>query len=86
MVTLGGRGSVYVDGDRRLDVEPFAVQAVDATAAGDAFCGALAASIARGDDIEAALRRASAAGALATTVAGASPSLPRADAVDALLG
>ncbi len=85
VVTLGRHGAVYVDRGRRIDVEPFAVEAVDATAAGDAFCGALAASIARGDDVEVALRRASAAGALATTVPGASPSLPRADAVDDLL-
>jgi ribokinase len=85
LVTLGSRGAVYVDADRRIDVAPFEVAAIDATAAGDAFCGALAASLAADDTMEAALRRASAAGALATTVRGASPSLPDAADVDALV-
>jgi ribokinase len=58
---------------------------VDATAAGDAFCGALAASLARGDAMMEALRSASAAGALAATRPGALPSLPAAHEVRALL-
>lgn len=86
LVTLGSRGAVYVDAARRLAVDPFPVHAVDATAAGDTFCGALAAALAAGVTIEAALRRASAAGALATTVAGASSSIPDAVAVTALVG
>jgi ribokinase len=85
LVTLGPRGAVYVDADRHCEVDPFRVDAVDATAAGDAFCGAFAAALAADLTVEAALRRASAAGALATTVRGASPSLPDAAAVDALV-
>ncbi len=85
MVTLGRRGALYLDRTQLIDVAPFAVDAVDATAAGDAFCGALVAALARGLPMAASLERASAAGALACTVAGASPSLPAAAAVDALL-
>ena len=60
-------------------------QVVDPTAAGDAFCGTLAAGLARRTTFGMVLSRAAAAGAHAVTVAGALPSLPRADDVDALL-
>ena len=58
---------------------------VDATAAGDAFCGALAASLANGSSMAEALQRASAAGAITVTRLGAFPSLPTASEVEALL-
>jgi ribokinase len=61
------------------------VDAVDTVAAGDAFCGVLAASLARGASIDDAVRRASAAGALATTVRGALRSLPTRARVDELV-
>ena len=64
---------------------PIAVRPVDATAAGDAFCGALAAALASGLPGDVALRRANAAGALAVTRRGALPSLPTAAEIDALL-
>jgi ribokinase len=85
VLTLGARGAVW--SGRRADGRAIihAVQQVDATAAGDAFCGALAASLARGDAMAVALRRASAAGALAATRLGALPSLPSASEVEALL-
>jgi ribokinase len=67
-------------------VAPFAVRAVDTTAAGDAFCGTLVAALAGGASLSEACRRGSAAGALATTVVGAVPSLPTAAMVDGLLG
>jgi ribokinase len=87
VVTMGARGAMVV---RRSEPSPwlvpaFAVSPVDGTAAGDAFCGALAAGLATGEPMATALRRAAAAGALATTVLGAVPSLPSAAAVDALL-
>jgi ribokinase len=63
----------------------FAVDPVDTTGAGDAFCGALAARLAAGDGLADAVRYATAAGALATTHPGAVPSLPHADAVHRLL-
>lgn len=86
VVTLGAQGAVYVDGARRLLVPPLPVRAVDSVAAGDAFCGTLAASLARGEEVESALLRASAAGGLATTRAGATSSLPTEAEVESLLG
>ena len=66
-------------------VPGFPVTAVDTTAAGDAFAGALAVRLASGADLAEAVRFANAAGALAATQAGAQPSLPRAGAIAALL-
>jgi ribokinase len=51
------------------------VKAVDTTAAGDAFNGALASALDEGQTIQAALQRAMAAGALSTTRPGAQPSM-----------
>ena len=85
VVTRGGAG---VDVHTRDDIEhcaAFAVEVVDTTGAGDAFCGALAARLAAGDDVHAAVRWAAAAGALATTVVGAVPAQPRSGAIEALL-
>jgi ribokinase len=87
IVTLGARGSVRTTADGyEHRVEAFAVEALDSTAAGDAYCGAFAAAIALGDDTDSAMRLASAAGALAATKAGAVPSLPLRAAIDELLG
>ncbi len=86
VVTLGSKGSVYVDAGRVLAVPSLPVPVVDTVAAGDAFCGVLASALARGSDLEASLVRASAAGALAVGVAGATPSLPTAGAVEEILG
>ena len=49
---------------------------MDTTGAGDAFCGALATSLANGNDLVNSVRFASAAGAAAVTVLGATPSMP----------
>jgi ribokinase len=86
VVTLGSRGAALLGADGRVHrVAAPAVRAVDTTGAGDAFCGALAARLALGDDLHRAVRYAVAAGALATTVPGAVPSLPHADQVRALV-
>jgi ribokinase len=76
IVTLGAAGAVVVDpgGVTRIDAYP--VDAVDATAAGDAFVGALALSLARGADLVTAARFGAAAGAAAATRPGAQSSLP----------
>jgi ribokinase len=59
---------------------------VDTTAAGDAFAGNLGAGLANGLSWDESVNRGIHAGALAVTVAGASPSLPTAAAVDAFIG
>ncbi len=85
VVTLGARGCVArIDG--RLHLQPaFVVQAIDTTAAGDTFCGTLAARLAQGDGIDDALRYASAASAIACTRLGAQSSIPERGEVEALL-
>ena len=89
LVTLGGAGAVSVsrsaNGELTRHFPAFPVTPVDTTAAGDAFTGALGASLAAGLDPESAVQRGMAAGALATTRPGASPSLPDRAEVSALL-
>jgi ribokinase len=85
-VTLGAEGAVlYEDGDEIARAVPPAVEAVDGTAAGDAFTACLLVSLLEDRDEDEALRRACAAGALAASRAGAQTSLPTAAEVDALL-
>ena len=85
-LTLGEEGAVLLEGGRELvRARPPAVDAVDGTAAGDAFTACLVVSLLEGRDREEALRRSCAAGALAASRFGAQPSLPTADEVDAIL-
>ena len=89
VVTLGDHGALWVEpgGRRAHDVAPVAPPAVvDSTAAGDAFCGALAVALAEGRGMPDALAFAAAAGAWAVSVRGAVPSLPRRADVAQLLG
>ena len=85
MITRGERGAIVLGSDGLEEYPAFPATPVDTTAAGDAFTGALGASLARGASLPEALQRGLAAGALAVTVRGASPSLPTAEAVDAFL-
>lgn len=85
VVTLADRGLVLVDRTGGRHVPAPRVEAVDTTAAGDAFAGYLGAGLARGLTVAEALPQAMAAGALAVTRRGASPSLPTADGVAAFL-
>lgn len=85
VVTMAERGAYYVsatnlDGVAITPHDQEPADVVDPTAAGDAFNGALAASLARGDAIETALDAAALAGALATRTRGAAPSMPTRDA------
>jgi ribokinase len=81
IVTLGAAGALVAD-DRPMRLLPAPkVQALDTTAAGDAFNGGLACALASGKPIDEAIRYAAAVGALAVTKLGAQPSLPTADEV-----
>ncbi len=84
-LTLGAEGAVLLeDGQEVARAEPPEVEAVDGTAAGDAFTACLVVSLLEGRTREEALRRACAAGALAASRFGAQPSLPTAEEVDNL--
>jgi len=85
VITLGHEGALVMTPQGEQRFPAFPVTPVDTTAAGDAFCGALAVALAEGQPIAAAVRFANAAGALATTVAGAEPSLPKREAVQEFL-
>lgn len=85
VVTLGRRGALIATAEGLERVPAFRVKPVDTTGAGDAFNGALACRWAQGALLRDAVRYATAAGALATTVMGAQPSLPTAEKVAELL-
>ena len=76
IVTQGDKGAVVVDATGTRQVDPIKVTPIDSTGAGDAFCGMLAARLAIGETVTVALRSAVIAGALATQIEGAVPSLP----------
>ena len=85
-VTLGAEGAVlYVDDEEIARATPPVVDAVDGTAAGDAFTACLLVSLLEGRRTQEALERACAAGALAASRMGAQPSLPTAAEIDAIL-
>ena len=85
-VTLGAEGAILLEnGEEVARAQPPKVDAVDGTAAGDAFTACLVVSLLEGRAREEALRRACIAGALAASRFGAQTSLPTAEEVDALL-
>jgi len=85
VISLGEQGAMAVD-RAALDRFPaHKVQVVDTTGAGDAFRAGLSVRIAEGASLEESVRFANACGALACTVMGAEPSMPRRSAVELLL-
>jgi 2-dehydro-3-deoxygluconokinase len=85
IVKQGGKGALAATRSAREHIPAHAVNAVDATGAGDTFAGAFLARRLAGDDIFAAARYANAAAALKTQGYGAVAPIPRPDAVRALL-
>lgn len=85
VLKLGEQGCYWLGEQGEEHVPAFPIDPVDTTAAGDAFTGCLAVSIARGIAMREALNRANAAGALACLEFGAQPSMPTAEALTAFL-
>jgi ribokinase len=81
VVTMGASGAMVVRRSGATHVAAPPVTAVDTTGAGDAFCGALAAETARGAYLEAAVRFAVRAAAVAVTRHGAQAAMPTRDEV-----
>jgi ribokinase len=79
VVTLGAAGAILWEAGRVTWVAARPVQAIDSTAAGDAFVGALAYGLAAGQPLAEAVELGSAAGAVAVTRIGARSSLPTLD-------
>lgn len=76
LMTVGAKGVVYAENGELRRVPAYRVEAVDTTAAGDSFCGALAVRLNAGESLEEAIRYATAVSAIAVTRRGASDSIP----------
>jgi len=85
IVTLGRRGAIVSLSDRWIHEPGRNAVVVDTTGAGDCFCGALAAALARGAMIEAAVKFANAAASIAVQRMGAGPGMPSLNEVEPLL-
>lgn len=76
VLTLGSKGSIYVDSEQRIVQPAYRVDTVDTTAAGDTFTGYFLAGIAAKMDVKLALQQAAKAAAIAVSRKGAAPSIP----------
>ena len=85
VLKMGADGALVATPDSRTHIPAFPVEAVDATGAGDTFCGSFLARLIAGDQPEAAARYAAASAALKTEGYGAVAPIPRAAAVLAAL-
>ena len=85
IVKLGSQGAVAVSGAEVFHIPAFQVEAVDSVAAGDAFNGGLAVALEEGKPLRSSVIWASAVAALSVMSAGAQPSLPTRQQVDAFL-
>lgn len=79
IVTLGENGSLLVNKEKMIHIEPYKVKAVDTTAAGDSYVGALVTSLSEGKDIVEAMNFASKCSSITVTRPGAINSLPTLD-------
>lgn len=85
IITMAEQGAVVFDGETIETVSPFEINAVDSTAAGDAFAAGLAVRLAEGATLFDAVTFASAAGALAASGAGAQTAMPTREQIITLL-
>lgn len=86
IVTLGSKGSLYINKDKSMFKKSYKVEAVDTTAAGDSYTGALSVAFSKNEDIETAMDFASRVGALCVTKEGAQSSLPTLEEVNKFRG
>lgn len=85
IISVGADGALVYDEKGKRRFAPFKVDVVDSTGAGDAFRAGLVVSLAEGRSLDEAVRFANACGAIACTVLGAEPSMPRREQVELLL-
>ena len=85
LVTLGAQGVCGIDENGAFQEGAIPAKAVDTTAAGDTFCGALAVALVEKSPLRDAIRFASAAAAISVTRIGAQPSIPTRREIDAML-
>lgn len=85
MITMGKKGAIALESDTLVETNSFIVNAIDTTAAGDVFSGALTAKIAEGEKLHAAMKFAAAAAAISTTRKGAQNSVPAVREVEEFL-
>lgn len=86
IVTLGSKGSLYINKEKSMFKNAYKVKAIDTTAAGDSYTGALAVAFANGKNIEEAMDFASKVGALSVQKEGAQSSLPTIEDVENFRG
>lgn len=82
VITLGSMGALIKDGPRYCEVATPRVAAVDTTAAGDTFCGALCVWLSEGMELEEAVKKASRCAAITVTRMGAQSSIPYRNEID----
>ncbi|MEO0070264.1 MAG: ribokinase [candidate division WOR-3 bacterium] len=82
IISVGAEGAIVYDQRGRRNFPPYQVKVVDSTGAGDAFRAGLAVSFAEGKTVDEAIRFANGCGALACSVLGAEPSMPRREQVE----
>ncbi|QCR32251.1 ribokinase [Lysinibacillus sp. SGAir0095] len=85
IVTLGGDGAAYYDGNKIVKVPGFKTKAVDTTGAGDTFNGAFAHAITTGKSIEKSVEFANIAASLSVEKFGAQGGMPQIEKVNARL-
>ncbi|MEQ8637777.1 ribokinase [Gimesia maris] len=85
LVTLADQGAVLFDGEAVEIIPPFQIQAIDSTAAGDAFAAGLAVKLAERATLREAALFASAAGAIAASGAGAQTAMPDREQIETLI-
>ncbi len=82
VITLGSKGAYVLSADAESHIEPYKVNAVDTTAAGDAFTASLACAIGEGANLIEAARFAAKVAAISVTRMGAQPSMPAREEVE----